>query len=139
MTRAQKQLKKKLIAAIHMAPRYRNLYREETDLYRELLRQHFGVESSTQMSIDQLLILLEYLKMRTELPEDATDPITSAQATLLRRLWAGYARDTSERALLHFVARYHERGLPIRLELLSKTAAQKAIIALKRSSKGAAQ
>jgi len=135
MTAAQKTLKKKLIQSIHLTPRWRNHFKDDREGYEAMLREHFGASSSTELSIDQLIVLLEYMKMRRDLEGITPEAASSAQLHQLRRLWKGYARDTSDTALIRFVGRYNGGVLPIRLEALPRRAAQKAIIALKKSSK----
>ena len=133
MTQAQKKLKNKLLAAIHTAERYRTLYADDRESWRQLLRSHYGVESSKDLSIDHLIELLEWLKMRKASLEVRLDRASPAQLHKLRQLWEAYARDPSERALLHFVARYQGGAIPIRLEMLTAKAAQSAIVALRKS------
>jgi len=135
MTEAQKKLKKKLIAAIHCTPRYRELYADDREAYEALLQEHFGVESSTQMDISDLIVLLDYMKMRRDaLPSRQSGPKRASEAQIyrLRQLWESYARDPGDAALLRFVARY-EGAIPLRVDLLSAKGAQKAIVALRKS------
>ena len=135
MTNAQKQLKKKLIAAIHCTPRYRNLYADDREAYEALLQEHFGVRSSTQMEISDLIELLEYMKMRRDsLPHKkaGANRASEAQIYRLRQLWKQYARDPGDAALLRFVSRC-EGAIPLRVDLLSAKGAQKAIVALRKS------
>ena len=132
MTAAQKKLRKSLLGAIHTAPRYRHHYADDREAWEALLMEHYGVRSSAEMAIGDLIVLLEYLKMRREHLEVRIDRASEAQLYRLRQLWAGYARDTSDAALLTFVARY-EGAIPLRLELLSARGAQKALIALRHT------
>ncbi|WOE69113.1 phage protein GemA/Gp16 family protein [Hydrogenimonas thermophila] len=137
-TKAQLKLKKQLIKAVHVSKRYVNFFRENESEYRELLKKHFGVESSTKLTIEQLMMLIDYLNFkRDSLPIFNQNPqkATARQIEHLRGLWNRYAKDKSERALLWFLKRF-EGVLPLRVEYVSKESAQKAIVALKKSLRG---
>ncbi len=136
-SKAQEELKKSLIKAVHLSKRYKMYYKEHRDEYVELLKRQFGVSSSKELSIGELIELKEYLNFRRDSLSFKKELISSAQIKLIKELWSEIARDKSERAMLWFMKRF-EGELKIELELYSKRAAQKAIIALKkmRSSNG---
>ncbi len=135
-TKAQLKLKKQLIKAVHVSKRYVNFFKENESEYRELLKKHFGVESSTKLTIEQLMMLIDYLNFkRDSLPVFEPKKATARQIEHLRGLWKRYAKDKSDRALLWFLKKY-EGVLPLRVEYVSKESAQKAIVALKKSLRG---
>lgn len=137
MTDKQKSYKKSLIQQVHISPKYKEYYRENREDYLDKLLEHFGVKSSTEMSIKQLVALVKWLNY--ELPDlpiirDRSRDATAAQLGLMRELWQHYARDTSEEALRGFVKRITKK-LYLHLESVSKADATKCIIALKASTR----
>ena len=133
LTPAQKQLKKGLIQAIHLSKRYINYYKDNKEEYKKLLMDNFGVDTSTKLTINQLIVLKDYLNFKRDSLSNFKEKATPSQIKLLRELWQDYARDTSDRALIWFLKKYEGR-LVINIEQISKKAAQKAIIALKKST-----
>jgi len=130
LSKAQKELKKSLIVAVHLSQRYKNYYKDNKDEYIELLQKHFGVKSSKDLSISELIELKEYLNFKRE-SLSTKELITKPQLKLIRELWEKKARDKSERALIWFLKKF-EGELKIRQEFFSKRAATKAIIALRK-------
>jgi hypothetical protein len=136
LTEAQKRLKKSLIVSVHLSKRYREYYKEHEDEYREFLMEHFGVSSSKDLSIDELIELKEYFNFRRDgIKKRDLEKITKLQKETILKLWDEIARDKSERALIWFLKRF-EGKLVIDIDLLSKKGAQKAIIALKKIKGG---
>ena len=137
MTKKQEAFKKSLIKQVHLSKRYQNYYKEEQEEYRELLKNHFGVSSSKDLNIKQLIALVEYFNYDIpELPiiRDRSKDATKRQIALLRHLWKSYARDKSDRALLYFIKRV-AGTLYISLDVISKGDIAKAIVALKKNVK----
>lgn len=64
----QKEFRKKLIKAVHCAPLYKNYYCDHRDVYQLMLKDSYGRHSSTQLSIPQLIDLLNFLNGRTRHP-----------------------------------------------------------------------
>jgi len=60
--------KTRLITALHCSDKYRAVYQHEKNAYRDLLRRYYGVESSKDMSVRQLVNLLDYFNGRTAAP-----------------------------------------------------------------------
>lgn len=133
-TKAQQKLKKSLIKALHISKRYVNYYKDSENEYRELLKKHFGVKSSKELSIDNLIALVEYFNFKRDKLEIKVDKATKNQILTLKKLWKDYARDKSDRALIWFLKKYNG-SLVIKPEDISFKAAQKAIIALKKTLK----
>jgi len=136
MTPKQKQLHASLIKALHISRRYKEYYKENRDEYKELLSEHFGVESSKELGIDELIGLVEWMNFKLDvLPQQkAYHHCTQAQLRMMQGLWNSFARDSSEDALLEFVNRIiHKRYL--HLHMLSKSEAQKVIPVLKKMQK----
>ncbi len=131
LTKAQEELKKSLIRAVHLSRRYTNYYKDDKEAYRELLEEHFGVKSSKELSISELIELNDYLNFRRG-SLSHTRLMSKAQERLLKELWSEVARDKSQRALIWFLKRF-EGELRISVDRYSKKSASKAILALKKT------
>ena len=137
MTQKQKAFKLSLVKQVHTAPKYIALFKNDETAYRDKLEAHFGKRSSTELSIDQLIALVRWL--RDELPElpmlkDRSEEATLRQTIAIRGLWQRYARDKSDKALRSFVAKITGNTY-IHPDKLTKKDAQKVILALKNSLK----
>jgi len=132
------QLRKKLITAVHLSKRYKNYYIDDKDSYKKLLLDNFGVDSSKKLSINQLISLLDYLNFKTpNIETKETQKASQAQINKIKELWSQYAKDTSDRALIHFLSRYNNNILVLKLENFPAKVLQKGIIAIKKTiSKG---
>jgi len=133
MTERQERYRKGLIRSIHTSRRWREWFADHRDEYKEALRNAFGVESSTQLSIEQLVALDDWMNGRIDtLPRKRNDRISKRQLAKLRALWRSYARDQSDHALLGFVARVTTKRY-LNPEMISKAEAQRCIAALERT------
>lgn len=127
-------LRKKLIAAVHLSQRYTQYYKENKEEYIKLLQENFNVESSKKLSIDQLIALLDYLNFKTDkIKTKKQTKATPAQIATIRKLWKQYARDKSDRALIHFLSKYNNSTLMLKVEYYPAKTLQKGIIALKKT------
>jgi len=128
------QLKKKLITAVHLSQRYKNYYADNKEEYKKLLLKHFNVGSSKNLSINELIVLLDYLNFKTDTIELTKEKKASkAQVEKIKELWQQFARDKSDRALIHFLSRYNGKILVLKLEDYPQKVLQKGIIALKKT------
>ncbi len=126
------EYKKLLIRQIHVSPRYREFYSKDDDAYRELLHQHFAQRSSKNLNIDQLVMLRDYMNLQSAtLPVQKPKPsfATPSQLTTLRGMWARYADDESDAALLKFAVRIIKKQC-LHLKNLTLSEAQKLISVL---------
>ena len=134
MTKKQELFHKSLVRAIHLSRRYKEYFKDERDEYLELLQEHFGVDSSTELSIEQLIVFVDYMNFKdVTLPTfRAKDNIhcTQAQLSMMRGLWKDRAREPTDENLLKFIYR-QEKKRYLHLHMLSKIEAQKIIPALK--------
>lgn len=142
-TTKQQQLRKKLITALHLSQRYKNYYADNKQEYKKLLLDNFGVDSSTKLSISQLISLLDYFNLKTATIQNTQNKdnkkASKAQINKIKELWNQYAKDTSDRALIHFLSRYNTNILALKLEYYPAKVIQKGIIAIKKTlSKGTA-
>lgn len=106
MTPKQKLLHASLIKALHISRRYQEYYRENKDEYIELLQEHFKVDSSKELSIDQLMTFVDYMNFKqVELPTYKNRICTKAQLSTMRGLWNSFASSPTDEALLKFANR----------------------------------
>jgi len=134
MTPRQQLYHKSLIQQIHTSKRYSEYFRHNRDDYEALLQEHFGVTSSKELEIDQLVILVNYFNFQQkELPiqKPKKQNATMAQLSTIRSMWAQYADDVSDDALLRFIKRQFKKQL-LHVKNLSFEEAQKLIPMLKR-------
>ena len=132
MTHKQLAYQKSLIKQVHISSRYQNYYKENKAEYQELLKEHFGVCSSKELSVSDLIILVDYLNFKRDTLPSTPPPrdITKKQYEYIKGLWNDKARDKSDEALLNFVKRQTKRKIDS-LNKLGFEEAQKLIIALK--------
>lgn len=133
MNAKQKAYHKGLVQAVHVSKKYRAYYKDNKEEYKEVLTRAFGVQSSKDLNLDNLQLLVSWLNGRSDtLPTFKPDIISDAQAVKLRELWHAYAKDVSDTALLGFVKRVSKKAY-LRIELVDKASATKAITALKKT------
>jgi len=138
MTPKQQIFHKSLIRALHLSRRYREYYRDNREEYRELLDEKFGVSSSKELGIEQLIVFVDYMNFKAdELPTKrrVNESLCSeAQLKMMHGLWNELARDKSEEALLTFAKRVLKKHY-LHLHMLTKSEAQKLIPVLKNMAK----
>jgi len=134
MTKKQENFHKSLVRSIHLSRKYKEFYRDNKEEYVELLQEHFGVTSSKELSIDQLISFVDFMNFkRHSLPKyesRADEPCTHAQLSTMRGLWSDFARTKTDEKLLAFVNR-NRRTEYAEMRLVSKIDAQKIIPILK--------
>lgn len=136
MTERQKVYKRALIQAVHLSKKYRSWFKDHRDEYEDAMRTAFGKKSSTHLSIDELVIWLDWLnEVIDDLPEHNPSKITQRQTQMLNDLWSQYAIDKSEASLLRFVAKIVGR-LYLNIGAVQKSEATKCILALKKTLGG---
>jgi len=130
----QAEFKKTLIKRIHLSKKYQEYYKHNKDEYKEILQEHFGVESSKELKIDNLKVLVDYLNFkRDNLPvRDERDArlCTPEQKNAMQTIWNSFASTPTDEALLKFVNRQTKKRY-LHLYMVSKNEAQKIIHALK--------
>lgn len=134
MTPKQKNFHKSLVRAIHLSKRYKDYYKENKYEYVELLQEYFGVTSSKELSIDQLISFVDFMNFKrkslTKYESRADEPCTHAQLSTMRGLWGDFARIKTDEKLLVFINR-NRRTEYKEIHLVSKFDAQKIIPILK--------
>ncbi len=135
MTPKQKQLHASLIKALHISRRYQEYYRDNKDEYRELLHEHFKAESSKELSIDQLMVFVDWMNFKVDaLPSYRDELCSYAQLGMMRGLWASFAKNKTDEALLKFVNRQTKKTYT-KLHMVTLKEAQKIIPVLETMKK----
>lgn len=131
MTPDQKKFHVSLIKQLHISRRYKEYYKDNKDEYIELLQVHFKVESSKELSIDQLIVFVDYMNFkRRELPTYTNKICTKKQLETMKGLWQDFATLKTDEALLKFANRQAKKNY-LHLHMISKSEAQKIIPVLK--------
>lgn len=134
MTLKQQTLHGSLIKQLHISKRYKEYYKENKEEYQELLQRHFGMRSSKELSIDQLIVFADYMNFkRGALPEYKAEICTKAQLSTMRGLWNSFASNPNDEALLAFVNRQTRKSYT-ELHMTTLIEAQKIIPVLKNMS-----
>lgn len=135
MTPKQKLLHKSLVRTIHLSRRYNEYYKDNKEDYLELLQEHFKVDSSKELSIDQLMVFVDYMNFKTDkLPTYQNRICTKAQLSTMRGLWKSFASNQNDEALLAFVNRQTKKSYT-KLHMTTLMEAQKIIPVLMDMSK----
>jgi len=137
MTKSQIKFKADLIKQVHISKKYQSFFRDNKEEYQDKLFAHFGVRSSKDLNIEQLIALVDYLNYKT--PElatikDRSKDATERQLTVIRELGQVYATDKSEEATRNFIYRITKNRY-LNLKSISKADATKCILALKKTLK----
>lgn len=133
MTQKQKLYKKQLIQQIQI---HKTCVFSDDEERREFLKSRFGRDSTTKLTIDELVQLFEFCtKKVSDIPllkrVENKDNATQAQKSKIRSLWNDKGRDKSEEALLNFafkITKYKTNTL----DNLLKGKATKLIVALEK-------
>ncbi|MDD3770492.1 MAG: DUF1018 domain-containing protein [Sulfuricurvum sp.] len=132
MTKKQREAHAVLVKQVHTSIRYQNYYRDNRDEYVKMMEDAFGKKSSLELSVSELIMLVDYLNMRREsLPTFVPKQSTPAQIWKIMQTWEAKARDKSDTALLNFCKRIikKEYEAPNQMEF---NEAQKVILALEK-------
>jgi hypothetical protein len=128
MTKKQKEYKKVLLKLVHTSKMYKEVYSEDRELWEEFLKRNFGVKSSKDLSINELVRLVDYLNYKTsELKEKAT----INQIKYMCYLWDKKGKIKGVFGLIKFI-RERMRFRVLKLKDLTKEEATKIIIALEK-------
>lgn len=128
LTPKQENYRKRLLAQVHLAPKYVEHYVRYNDDYRAMLNQYFGVETSANLSIDELKVLVSFLN--GTIPEPVVRA-TRAQLCFIWHLWQQKARVPTEKALKQFICAMYG-WTPISLDVLSRGHANGVLGALRK-------
>jgi len=133
MTLKQERYYKSLIKALHLSRRYKEYFKDEKDEYVELLQESFGVNSSTKLSINQLILFVDYMNFKdvvlptyTKRDGEFGATCTKPQLEMMRGLWNSFATTKTEEALLKFANRQAKKSYT-KLHMVTLREAQKII------------
>ncbi len=101
MTSKQRNFKAILIKQVHTSVLYKQVYKHDRDLYEQMLENTFGVKSSKDLSIDELLALVSFLNQKTAFIQKAF--ISNNQVSFLKSLWDQKANYPTEDNLLKLI------------------------------------
>lgn len=132
MTQKQKSAHASLIKGIHLSSRYQNYYRHNREEYVEMMETAFGKKSSVDLSVSELILLVDYMNMKpVELPVYAPKSATAPQIWKIMQMWDAKARDKSDTALLQFAKRIIKKEYETPNQM-GFNEAQKVILALEK-------
>lgn len=134
MTPKQEYLRKSLLAKIHQTQHCKIL--KENDDWANWLKESYGVDSSSKLSIDELTNLLDVIQKGAKpiikgYRPKGYEAVTENQLGKIKALWAQNSRTNSESALRDFIYRTVSVR-PLRLEILTRTEATKIINGINR-------
>ena len=125
LTPKQMQYRKSLLTKIHLAPLYKQM---DEETYRAMLETHFGKRSAGSLSLNQLILLLDYLNGKCH---HMTEHATRAQIQHIKTSWQAKAYDPSDNALYTFINNNFGKTI-IGLNALTKQEAGGVINAINR-------
>jgi|GEM_PF-1847080 len=132
MTPKQKGYQKQLLRRLHTSARYVNVYREDDALYREFLKETFGVQSSKDLSLDSLIRLVDYMELKGDLnAAKKAFKATANQVGFIAALWERNATFKDFFALMRLAKKLAKREIET-LEELSQKEAVSLIAAIRR-------
>ena len=101
MTQKQRAYKQALIKQVHTSKLYIDVYSKDRELYEDMLTNNFGVKSSKDLDIEQLIKLVKFLDGQTFVSLKTTS--TKNQIAFLLTLWKQKARNKDEKSLLNLI------------------------------------
>lgn len=101
MTQKQRAYKQALIKQVHISKLYVDVYSKDRELYEDMLINNFGVKSSKDLDIEQLIKLVKFLDGQTFVSLKTT--ATKNQIAFLLTLWKQKARNKDEKSLLNLI------------------------------------
>lgn len=101
MTQKQRVYKQALIKQVHISKLYVDVYSKDRELYEDMLTNNFGVKSSKDLDIEQLIKLVKFLDGQTFVSLKTT--ATKNQIAFLLTLWKQKARFKDEKSLLNLI------------------------------------
>ncbi len=117
-----------MLAQVHLSQKYIDFYAHYEDDYRAMLDQHFNVRSASELSIDELKALVDFLNYRAKTPVVHG---SAAQLSYLRNRWKAKANDPSDNGIRKLCQKLFG-FMPMRLENLSKQQVNGLINAVNR-------
>ena len=131
MTEKQRRYKKALIRSIHCSDMYKNIYANDRDLYETMLKNRFGVTSSKELSIEELISLDRFVNKKDGLqivPKKIY--ATKNQIAFIKSVWGANSKEKTLSSLLKIVSKVLKREVE-RLEDITKKEAGMVIAGIK--------
>lgn len=131
MTEKQRRYKSSLIKSVHSSEVYKDVYKDDRDLYEAMLENTFGVTSSKKLSIEELINLNNFMNKKGELrvaPKKVG--ATTNQINFIKTLWTHNSRKKDLTSLLTQVKKVIKRDVNA-LENLRKDEAGRVIASIK--------
>ena len=128
LTQKQQWFRKSLLGKIHQSERYLSFYKDNEEVYRQMLKTSFNQRSSAKLSISQLIILLDFLNEKTN---TLFDGITTNQAHYIRHKWMQVSREKNISALMRFIRTNTGKNL-LNIESMSKQEASGVLAMLNK-------
>lgn len=122
MTKKQRAYQISLLRALHLSPRYKNLYADNQVAYRHFLKEKLGVESSKELKIGVLKELVEYFEFKRD--EPPTNKASTQQVNFLKHLWVKNATNKDFESLFNFLKNKINSRLSAIYELTPKECGQ---------------
>ena len=128
LTQKQQWFRRNLLGKIHQSERYLAYYKDNEDVYRQMLSDSFKKRSAADLTINQLITLLDFLNGKTK---TCFDGCTKNQAHYIRHTWVKVSREKNIPALIRFIK--SNTGLEVvNVEALSKQQASGVLAALNK-------
>ncbi len=127
MTKRQRDYKKALLKAVHTSKMYKDVYANDRELYEEMLKNFFGVNSSKDLSIDELKRLIKFLNHKEQ--NIQKEYITPNQKGYIAVMWSKKSLFKDEKSLLKFAKRILKKEVKDIAEI-TKREAMKLIVAI---------
>lgn len=131
MTEKQRRYKSALIRSIHCSDMYKRVYADDRELYKHMLQSRFGVTSSKELGIKELIALDRFMNRKDGLqvvPKKVH--ATKNQIAFIKTLWGANSRDKTLSSLLKLVSKILKREVE-ELESISKKEAGAVIASIK--------
>lgn len=126
MTQKQEAYKKSLIKNIQII---KSGVFVDDEQRREFMLSRFGVDSTTKLSIEELILLLKFCKK--EIEDIPLQMASSKQRYRINELWFKKSREKTISSMINFVNKVAQRRI-VFLDELRKDEATKVIVALER-------
>lgn len=127
MTQRQRAYKQALIKQVHISSLYMDVYRHDRELYEQMLQNSFGKTSSKDLSIEELISLVDFLKGNIK---EIKTSASNNQIAFLKNEWKRVSMLKDTYSLKAFLNKNFGWGIDA-LEELSAAQFKKAIGAVK--------
>ncbi len=112
MTKKQTNFKIGLIKSVHCSAMYKEVYADDRELYEGMLQRAYGVKSSKELGIEELVELSKFLNKKGEL-RLAPNKVyaTKNQVSFIKSCWRANSRNKDLIGLLKLVKKIVKRDV----------------------------